>query len=602
MARVRYQISFFSTRGRNGISRRQCSWCFHLQQGRAYNSHSLPHVAPRPSPNDIVYVALSSGIDSSVTAKLLSLTHPPENLYPLYMTNWNPSSLTRADLLIHRRPPRDKPSLFHLQDKPKLTTQTRASKEEKCTTREFRLVQELCSFLGLRDPLHMNFEKEYWTEVFEPMVASYERGETPNPDVGCNRWVKFGGLLRRLEEMEARSGQGRKGQWWLATGHYANIGYPLGKSAAEPHLLRSPDPNKDQTYFLSTLTPECLSKLIFPLAANNLSKPQVYELARKYRLPGWAPGSPERSESMGLCFVEPGGGGQGTTGFRVFLSEFLESSPGEVVVGPELPTPAGVVLEGQEGRPKNDTIGAPPRGRSKKFRDSEEEGHSEKSLTPGTIIGQHQGLWTATVGEKAHLNLPQGDIRYQGRWYISSKNAATNQMEVVRGWGNGRLWSTGIVVQEFYWLGSDCEAVALNALSPAPLMGSRVKAHEAEVVVDHAVFEEAEDATEYAAEITTKEQIWEERLVLQFRHRQKPLRVASVEVMRQRQEAPLQAGHVKIMFETPQRAVTPGQNAAMWWGERCLGGGVIDTVIQKRMDSKDYNGSAEVKVASLDQG
>lgn len=444
-------------------------------------------------------------------------------------------------------------------------------------------MQELCSFLGLRDPLHMNFEKEYWTEVFEPMVASYERGETPNPDVGCNRLVKFGGLLRRLEEMGARSTQGGKeGQWWLATGHYANIGYPLGKPNVEPHLFRSPDPNKDQTYFLSTLKPECLTKLIFPLAANNLLKPQVYELARKYGLPGWAPGSPERNESMGLCFVEPGGGGQGTSGFSVFLSEFLEPSPGEVVVGPELPTPVGVVLESQEGRPKNDAIGVPPRRKKPGY--SEDKGNSERSLALGTIIGQHQGLWTATVGEKAHLNLPQGDVRYQGRWYISGKNAATNQIEVVRGWGNGRLWSTGIVVQEFYWLGRDCEAVALSALSPTPPMGTQVKAQRAEVVVDHTVIE-AENVEK------TKEQIWEERLVLQFRHRQKPVRVASVEVMRHRQEAPVQIGHMKIMFETPQRAVTPGQNAAMWWGERCLGGGVIAAVIQKRVEGRDCNES-----------
>lgn len=426
----------------------------------------------------------------------------------------------------------------------------------------------------------MNFEKEYWTEVFEPMVASYERGETPNPDVGCNRWVKFGGLLRRLKEMETRSTQGmEKGRWWLATGHYAKIGCLLGKQPVEPHLLRSPDPNKDQTYFLSTLAPECLHKLLFPLAANNLSKPQVYELARKYGLPGWAPGLPERSESMGLCFVESRGGGQGTSGFRVFLSEFLEPSPGEVVVGPELPTPVGVVLEGQEGRPKNDTVGAPPRGRRKMSRNSEDEGNLEKSLTPGTVIGQHLGLWTATVGEKAHLNLPQGDVRFQGRWYISGKNAAANQIEVVRGWGNGRLWSKGIVVQEFHWLGRDCEAVALSALSPTPLMGARVKAQGAEVVVDHTVLEEAQDTTTGK---TVKEQIWEERLVLQFRHRQKPIRIASVEIMGQGQgqEAPLQVGHVKIMLETPQRAVTPGQNAAMWWGKRCLGGGVINEVIQ----------------------
>lgn len=78
-----------------------------------------------------------------------------------------------------------------------------------------------------------------------------------------------------------------------------------------------------------------------------------------------------------------------------------------------------------------------------------------------------------------------------------------------------------------------------------------MKAQRAEVVGDHAAIEEAEDVTEYAAEQTTKEQIWEEGLVIQFHHRQKPVRVASVEIMGQGQEAPLQAGHVKIVFETP---------------------------------------------------
>lgn len=428
----------------------------------------------------------------------------------------------------------------------------------------------------------MNFEKEYWTEVFEPMVASYERGETPNPDVGCNRWVKFGGLLRRLEAMEARSNSpGTKSRWWLATGHYANIGYPqcptfgeISSQERETHLLRSRDTNKDQTYFLSTLSPDCLHRLIFPLAMHNLTKPDVYSLARRYKLPGWAPGEPERSESMGLCFVEPGGGGQGASGFTVFLNEFLEPNPGDVVVGPELPNPDTVILEQQEGRPKNDTVGSPPRARRRK---EEVEGNyspeeeKERVLKPGTVIGRHQGLWTATVGEKAHLNLPQGDVRYQGRWYVSCKDPEKNQIEVVRGWGNGRLWSSGMVVRDFYWLGNDCKEIAVQALSAAPPplpQGFRVKAEEAAGGEQDVV--EAEDS------------IWEEKLVIQFRHRQKPVRVTSIEVAGEQQNG-LQSDLVKILFETPQRAVTPGQNAAIWWGERCLGGGIIEEIVQSRL-------------------
>ncbi|KAF8456430.1 tRNA methyl transferase-domain-containing protein [Kalaharituber pfeilii] len=438
-----------------------------------------------------VFIALSSGIDSSVTAKLLSMEHPIENLYPLYMVNWNPAN-------------------------------------EKCTTREFRQVEELCKFLGLRQPMYMNFEKEYWNEVFVPMVEEYERGWTPNPDVGCNRWVKFGGLLKRLE----REVTGKR-KWWLATGHYAHIGYPSNQPEMErtiPHLLRSMDPNKDQTFYLSTIDPACLPRLLFPLSAYGFTKPDVYKLARRWSLPGWEPGAVERQESMGLCYVEPGGG-QGTAGFRLFLNEFLEPKLGDKA------HEEGVLLE------------------------------------CGTVIGKHDGLWTATVGEKAHLNLPQGDKRFQGRWYVSRKNINKNQIEVVRGWSNGRLWSSGMIVRDWYWLGTDCKSIAQEALAIQQLNDGSSSRD------DH--------------------ETWENTLVVQFRHRQRPIRVINVELsldsslrtpslnQRDRGSSPandkakhcLHSSHVKIMFESPQRAVALGQSAAMWWGERCLGGGIIEETV-----------------------
>ncbi|KAI5811745.1 tRNA-specific 2-thiouridylase, partial [Peziza echinospora] len=446
-----------------------------------------------------VFIALSSGIDSSVAAKLLATTHPPENLHPLYMVNWNPQAL--SDRTTHApRLPRNKASLAHLLPPPPAATDGL-----KCTTREFRQVEDLCAFLGLRAPRYMNFEKEYWGDVFVPMVEGYEKGETPNPDVGCNRWVKFGGLLARLEREMAGSSR-----WWLATGHYAHIGYPVHPTT--PHLLRSQDPNKDQTFYLSTIPSSSLARLIFPLSSHNLTKPAVYDLARQHKLPGWTPGAPERAESMGLCFVEPTtGSGLGAAGFRLFLNEFLEPRPGEIFAGPDLPAPV--------------------------MPDEAEEG---VAVEEGTVLGTHQGLWTATVGEKAHLSLPQGDPRFQGRWYVSRKDPVKNQIEVVRGWGNGRLWSYGMVVRDWNWLlteGEDHERVVWGAL------------------------ERSDNGTNG---------IWEQALVIQFRHRQKPVRVRSVD-----NNTSSRSKYVKILFETPQRAVTVGQNAAMWWGERCLGGGVI---------------------------
>ena len=423
--------------------------------------------------------------------------------------------------------------------------------EEKCSVREFRQVQDFCRFMGLRHPLHFNFEKEYWTEVFEPMLMSYERGETPNPDVDCNRWVKFGCLLRKLEEME--SGSSSSSKWWLATGHYAHIGYPESSCPdGIPHLLRSRDPKKDQTYFLSTIEPKYLDRLIFPLSVYNLTKPDVYKLARDYQFPGWIPGIPERKESMGLCFVEPAKSLQGIHRFRAFLSEFLEPNPGVIVAGEDLPPPDGPLPENVE-----------PIGRllaASKVRLQ----FIGMSLEPGTVLGQHQGLWTATVGERINISLPQGDYRYHGRWYVAAKDVKKNQIEVVRGLGNRKLWSSGIITMNWFWLGKDCQDTALTALSstPPPLpMPPQTEGDGGE-----------------------KKPVWEERLVMQFRHTQQPVRVSCVELLpteEQRGKDDVQLATVaKLKFETPQRSVAVGQSVAIWWGERCLGGAVIASIIR----------------------
>lgn len=276
-------------------------------------------------------------------------------------------------------------------------------------------------------------------------------------------------------------------------------------------MLRSIDLNKDQTFYLSTLHPDVLSRLLFPLGSYKLSKPAVKSLARGLSLPGWRPGQIERPESMGLCFVEPGSG-KGQTGFRRFLSEYLEPEPGDVIIGP-----------------------------SKKY---PRESESKRICAPeGTVVGKHAGLWHATIGEKARFQLPQGSPEYQGKWYVSRKNKELNTLEIVRGQDNARLYGKGMIVGKWRWLGDD------------------------------------------AADIVRERSTSNERgLVAQFRHRQIPLKVSGVEQSGGFGHQSCFEGNelheLKIIFDSPAMAIAPGQSAALWFGDRCLGGGVIRDAIE----------------------
>ena len=358
----------------------------------------------------------------------------------------------------------------------------------KCIDREFHRVTQICRHLDLRPPTLLRLEKEYWHDVFTPMLAAYARGLTPNPDVACNRFIKFGALAGRLDALfsggcdaadDGRAGGARK--WWLATGHYARVS-PDGAA-----LMRSADPAKDQTYFLATIPARTLARCIFPLGDAALTKRQVVARAAALHVPGWRPGE-HTPESFGLCFVEPGGG------FRRFLDDFLPARPGRIVVGGE-----------RRQWPSGAEVAMPP---------------------AGTDVGPHGGLWHATVGEKARLQLPQADPAFHGRWYVSRKHVSHNAIEVVKGPNNRALFSAAMVVGEWRWLGRDAPRLLH---SPAGLL-------------------------------------------TQFRHMQRPLPVGRVDMRGG-------GGEVHIAFAAPQRAVACGQSAALWAGKRCLGGGVIEATV-----------------------
>jgi tRNA-specific 2-thiouridylase len=154
----------------------------------------------------------------------------------------------------------------------------------------------------LQIPLHsVNFSAEYWDEVFEHFLAEYEAGRTPNPDVLCNREIKFKAFLDYALALGAD---------YIATGHYARI----AKDEAGFHMLRAADENKDQTYFLYMLGQAQLSHSLFPLG--ELTKPEVRRLAEDAGFPNH-----KKKDSTGICFI-------GERKFSDFLSRYLPASPG----------------------------------------------------------------------------------------------------------------------------------------------------------------------------------------------------------------------------------------------------------------------------------
>lgn len=181
--------------------------------------------------------------------------------------------------------------------------------------------------------------EEYWDRVVSHCINEVKAGRTPNPDVLCNSRVKFGAFLDHLEAVAA-------GQWdRIASGHYARI--ERDAPDGESRLALTPDPIKDQTYFLAHLTPKQLSKTLFPLG--NLTKMQVRELAAAAALPNQA-----RKDSQGICFL-------GKVRFSEFIKEHLGEWPGAIV---------------------------------------EEE--------TDRVIGYHRGFWFHTVGQRRGIQLSGG--------------------------------------------------------------------------------------------------------------------------------------------------------------------------------------------------
>jgi tRNA-5-taurinomethyluridine 2-sulfurtransferase len=294
-------------------------------------------------------------------------------------------------------------------------------------------------------------------DVFQPALDMYAAGATPNPDISCNREIKFGKLFDKLK---SRSNDKK---WWLATGHYARSA--ISTKTGRPVLLRSQDPNKDQTLFLSQISQESLVHTIFPLA--RFTKPEIREMAKSL-LPEKIATKPD---SQGLCFVEPCSGRH----FSTFLKDYLPP-----------PTSASVCLE------------------------------------DGRVVGHHPSIWLATIGERSRLNFRRSQqLNPGGQWYVAAKSVSPPSYTIVPGKDHPMLYSRSLIASHWKWI------------------------------------DENEN--------------WDgESLVAQIRHRQTPLPCTVNS---------LGHGRMKVNFEVEGGVygVTPGQAVGVWYGERCLGGGNIES-------------------------
>lgn len=274
-------------------------------------SYILKYMVSQGHTKKKVYIGMSGGVDSSVSAALLKKAG--YDVVGVFIKVWQPDWIT-------------------------------------CTWKEDRLdAMRVAAKLDIPF-VTLDLEKEYKEGVVDYMIHEYKAGRTPNPDVMCNRYVKFGGFFNWAM---------KQGADFVATGHYAQI--------KDGKLVAGDDKNKDQSYFLWTLTKEQLSKTLFPVG--NIEKPEVRKFAKKFDLP-----NAEKKDSQGLCFI-------GKIDVKDFLSHYIESKKGDVL--------------------------------------------DEK----GNVIGEHDGAFFFTIGER-HGFLITKKTPHDQPYYVIAKNIEKNTITV----------------------------------------------------------------------------------------------------------------------------------------------------------------------------
>ena len=224
-----------------------------------------------------VILGLSGGVDSSVALKLLK--DQGYDVEAMFMRNWD--SATNNDIL-------GNPDI----------------NDDVCPQeKDFQDAKMVADQLGIKLN-RIDFIEEYWNTVFSYFLNEYKKGRTPNPDIMCNKYIKFNAFLKHAEDLGAD---------YIAMGHYARVRHDKDMS----YLLRGVDSNKDQTYFLSQISQAQLRKSLFPIG--HLLKSEVRQIAKDANLYTAA-----KKDSTGICFI-------GERNFKDFLKNYLPAKPGKIV-------------------------------------------------------------------------------------------------------------------------------------------------------------------------------------------------------------------------------------------------------------------------------
>ena len=220
-----------------------------------------------------VVIGMSGGVDSSVAANMLK--KQGYNVIGLFMRNWD--STINNDYL----------------GNPNLDNDICPQEQD------YNDALEVCNKIGI--PLHrVDFVREYWDFVFTYFLDELKKGRTPNPDVMCNKYIKFDLFIEKAKELGAD---------YIATGHYARV--------KDGQLLRAVDDNKDQSYFLAYVAREKFKNVLFPIG--DIEKPEVRKIAKELDL-----ATATKKDSTGICFI-------GERNFSKFLSNYLPNQPGDII-------------------------------------------------------------------------------------------------------------------------------------------------------------------------------------------------------------------------------------------------------------------------------